>query len=156
MSALPKKILLATDGSEEADLAAKAAADLAGEPGSELHVVTVGPEYPLYMLPDNTGRFQEVFEEGKRQTREVLDEQVRKIEAWGAGVEKAHQRSGRPDREILALADELGADMVVVGSRGLGGLRRALMGSVSTSVVRHAHCPVLVIREKETGHVGQS
>lgn len=154
MSALPKKILLATDGSEEADLAAKAAADLAGEPGSELHVVAVGPEYPLYMLPDNTGRFQEVFEEGKRQTREVLDEQVRKIEASGARVEKAHQRSGRPDREILALADELGADMVVVGSRGLGGLRRALMGSVSTSVVRHAHCPVLVIREKE--HVDQS
>ena len=87
MSALPKKILLATDGSEEADLAAKAAADLAGEPGSELHVVAVGPEYPLYMLPDNTGHFQEVFEEGKRQTKEVLDEQVRKIEAAGARVD---------------------------------------------------------------------
>ncbi|MEJ7843124.1 MAG: universal stress protein [Rubrobacter sp.] len=156
MSDLPKKILLATDGSEEADLAAKTAADLAAEPGSELHVVTVGPGYPLYLLPDSTGRFPEIFEEEKRETRKVLDAQVRKIEALGGRVEKAHQRSGKPDREILDLAEELDADMVVVGSRGLGGLRRALMGSVSTSVVRHAHCPVLVVREKEDGHVDQS
>ncbi len=156
MSALPKKILLATDGSEEASLAAKTAVTLAAEPGSELHVVTVGPEYPLYMLPDSAGRFPEVFEREKRETREVLDAQVRKVEALGASVEKAHQRSGRPDREILALADDLDADMIVVGSRGLGGLRRALMGSVSTAVVRHAHCPVLVVREKDDGRVDQS
>jgi nucleotide-binding universal stress UspA family protein len=48
--------------------------------------------------------------------------------------------------EIVALAEELGADLIVMGSRGLGALRRALMGSVSDSVVRHAHCPVLVVR----------
>ena len=52
--------------------------------------------------------------------------------------------------EIVALAEELQADLIVIGSRGLGGVRRALMGSVSDSVVRHAHCPVLVVRpEKE-------
>lgn len=151
MSALPRKILLATDGSEEADLAAKTAVALAAEPGSELHVVTVGPEYPMYMLPDNAGHFPEIFEKEKRETREVLDAQVSKVEALGASVEKAHQRSGRPDREILALADDLDADMIVVGSRGLGGLRRTLMGSVSDAVVRHAHCPVLVVRRKDNG-----
>lgn len=156
MGVRPRKILLATDGSEEADLAAKAAAGLAEEPGSELHVVTVGPGYPLYMLPDSTGRFREVYEEEQRQTREVLDAQVRKIEASGGRVQKAHQRSGRPDRQILDLADDLDADLVVIGSRGLGGLRRALMGSVSDSVVHHAHCPVLVVREKEDGRVDQS
>ena len=48
--------------------------------------------------------------------------------------------------EIVGLAEEVGADLIVVGSRGLGGFRRALMGSVSESVVRHAHCPVLVFR----------
>ncbi|MBX6765035.1 MAG: universal stress protein, partial [Rubrobacteraceae bacterium] len=53
---------------------------------------------------------------------------------------------GRPDVEIVAVAEEIGADLVVVGSRGLGGLRRTLMGSVSDSVVRHAHCSVLVVR----------
>jgi hypothetical protein len=43
--------------------------------------------------------------------------------------------------EIVALAEEIGAGLIVMGSRGLGGIRRALMGSVSDSVVRHAHCP---------------
>ena len=47
--------------------------------------------------------------------------------------------------------EELGAGMIVVGSRGLGGVRRALMGSVSDSVVRHAHCPVLVVRDRRPG-----
>jgi nucleotide-binding universal stress UspA family protein len=54
---------------------------------------------------------------------------------------------GRPDVEIVELTEDLGAGLIVVGSRGLGGLRRTLMGSVSDSVVRHAHCPVLVVRE---------
>ena len=47
------------------------------------------------------------------------------------------------------MAEELGADLVVLGSRGLGGIRRALMGSVSDSVVRNAHCSVLVVRREE-------
>ena len=47
---------------------------------------------------------------------------------------------------IVHLADELSVGLIVMGSRGLGGLRRALMGSVSDSVVRHAHCPVMVVR----------
>jgi len=56
---------------------------------------------------------------------------------------------GVPDEEIVVLAEELGADLVVLGSRGLGGMRRTLIGSVSDSVVRHAHCPVLVVRHEE-------
>ena len=47
----------------------------------------------------------------------------------------------------MRLAEELDAGLTVVGSRGLGGVRRALIGSVSDSVVRYAHCPVLVVRE---------
>ena len=54
---------------------------------------------------------------------------------------------GEAAREIIYLAEDLGAGLVVMGSRGRGGIRRALMGSVSDSVVRHAHCPVLVVRE---------
>jgi nucleotide-binding universal stress UspA family protein len=50
---------------------------------------------------------------------------------------------------IVELAEEIGAGLIVMGSRGLGGIRRALMGSVSDSVVRHAHCPVMVVREEE-------
>ena len=60
---------------------------------------------------------------------------------------QAHARVGLPAAEILRLAEGLDVGLIVMGSRGLGGIRRALMGSVSDSVVRHAHCPVLVVRE---------
>jgi len=57
-----------------------------------------------------------------------------------------HLRTGEPDKEIIRLSEEIDATMIVMGSRGLGAVRRALMGSVSDSVVKHAHCPVLVMR----------
>jgi nucleotide-binding universal stress UspA family protein len=76
----------------------------------------------------------------------MLDEQVQREGQCGGEVAGVHARIGRPDAEIVGLADELGAGLIVLGSRGLGPLRRALMGSVSDSVVRHAHCPVLVVR----------
>ena len=49
----------------------------------------------------------------------------------------------------MALADQLEVDLIVVGSRGLRGIRRALAGSVSESVFRHAHCPVMVVRARD-------
>ena len=152
MSIFPAKILVGTDGSEEATLAAETAVALATRTGSKLHVLAVGPEYPYYELPDAPARFEEVLEEQKRATREVLDDQVARIEASGATVEEAHLTMGeRPDRAIVDLAEKLGAGLIVVGSRGLGGLRRIAVGSVSDSVVRHAHCPVLVVRHDGQG-----
>src|SRR3712207_7419068 len=49
--------------------------------------------------------------------------------------------------DALPISEEMGAGLIVLGSRGRGGIRRAFMGSVSDSVVRHSHCPVLVVRE---------
>ena len=98
MSIFPTKILLATDGSEEASLAATAAAKLATRTGSELHVLTVGPEYPYYELPDYPARFEEVVEAQRRETKEVLDEQVRKIEESGGTVEGSAPRDGHSAR----------------------------------------------------------
>jgi nucleotide-binding universal stress UspA family protein len=64
-------------------------------------------------------------------------------------VAGAHTEDGFPDEEIVVLASRLGAGLIVVGSRGRGPLRKALMGSVSNSVVRHAHCPVTVVRPEK-------
>src|SRR3712207_964607 len=64
----------------------------------------------------------------------------------GNKVAQVHVRMGTPDEEIVKLAEELGADLIVVGSRGLGSLKRVLMGSVSESVLHHAHASVLVAR----------
>ena len=148
MSIFPTKILLATDGSEEATLAARTATDAAAKTDSELHVLLVGlsaayvgmgpPEIADIPPP----RQQELDEEAQR----LLDAQVKQIEVDGSNVAQAHLRVGRPDEQIVALADEIGAGLIVMGSRGLGGLRRLLMGSVSDSVVRHAHCPVMIVR----------
>jgi nucleotide-binding universal stress UspA family protein len=153
MSIFPTKILLATDGSEEAQLAARTAADLAKGTASELHVVVIFQE-SAYGHPYYEVRFPSFAEHLRQQDREenqkVLDEQVKRLQEIEVDIAEPHLRSGEPDREIVALAEELGAGLIVMGSRGLGGVRRALMGSVSDGVVRHAPCPVMVVRsEKE-------
>ncbi len=144
MSIFPTKILLATDGSEEAALAASSATDLAKSTASELHVVHVGEYLPTVFAATELEPTQVESE-----ARKLLEEQVRRIEGAGGTVRQAHLRLGRPHHEILAVAEQIGAGVVVIGSRGLGGLRRALLGSVSESVVRHAHCPVFVVRKEE-------
>ena len=141
MNTFPTKILLATDGSKDADLAATIAVVLGRATDSELHVVTVAEEYPSY------DAYRSLAERSRRLAQETLDKQVEKIEKFGGTVKEAHLLFGRADREVVKLAEEdVGAGLVVVGSRGLGRLRRALIGSVSMSVVHHAPCSVLVVR----------
>ena len=153
MSIFPTKILLATDGSEEAELARTTAVDEANSTNSELHVITVGPwsPDPAYAIGEASFRrqtYEEASEEIGKEAREILDDQLRKIEEEGGNVQEAHLRRGRKDQEIVRLAEEMGAGLIVIGSRGRGGVRRSLMGSVSDSVVRHAQCPVLVVRKE--------
>jgi nucleotide-binding universal stress UspA family protein len=90
-----------------------------------------------------------VVERVEQDAKTKLQEQVQKIEQAGGKVAQSYPRVGLPEAEIVALAEELGVGLIAMGSRGLGGIRRALMGSVSDSVVRHAHCPVLVVRRAE-------
>ena len=145
MSIFPTKILLAVDGSKEAILAARAAVELAQKTGSELHVIHAWQPMPHYAYPSLAPEeYVPPYEEGARQ---ILDEQVERIKATGGTVAQTHLRMGAAAKEIVKLAEEIGAGLIIVGSRGRGGIRRALMGSVSDSVVRHAHCPVLITRE---------
>jgi nucleotide-binding universal stress UspA family protein len=150
MSIFPTRILLATDGSEEAELAALRAVELADATDSELHVVHVGV-VPIFLksYPGTLGYYGKLHEQIEEVSRELLRKQSSRVQVAGGTVAGAHLRMGQVDLEIVALAEELGADLIVMGSRGLGGVRRALMGSVSDSVVRHAHCPVLVVRQEK-------
>ena len=150
MSIFPTRILLATDGSEEAELAALRAVDLARSTDSELHVVHVGviPNL-LVSYPGTLGYDGKLYEQIEEESRKLLRKESWRVKAAGGTVVGTHLRMGQVALEIVALAEELGADLIVMGSRGLGGVRRALMGSVSDSVVRHAHCPVLVVRPKK-------
>jgi nucleotide-binding universal stress UspA family protein len=140
----PTRILLATDGSPHAELAALKAVDLAESTGARLHVVAVGRTFPaaVYDVYTEAGS-----EDLRREAQTILDEQVRKIEEAGGTVAIAHLKMNeRRDEAIVHLAEEIGADLIVMGSRGFGGLKRALLGNVADSVIRHAHCPVLVVR----------
>ena len=150
MSIFPTRILLATDGSEQAELAVLRAVELADATDSELHVVHVGV-VPMFLksYPGTLGYERTLYEQIEEMSRERLRKQSLRVKVAGGTVAGAHLRMGQVDLEILALAEELGADLIVMGCRGLGGVRRALMGSVSDSVVRHAHCPVLVVRPEK-------
>ena len=155
MSIFPTSILLATDGSKDAEIASRTVADLAGRTGSELHVLYVWEAANPYVEdvqmagdePVNPRLDAELRSLFERQAREILDAEVERVRAAGGTVAQAHLRMSRADREIVAVAEEIGAGLIVTGSRGRGGIRRALLGSVSDSVVRHAHSPVLVVRK---------
>jgi nucleotide-binding universal stress UspA family protein len=146
MSIFPTTILLATDGSKEAELAATTAAELSERTDSELHIIHVG-EVPLVYHPERHGGYHGDYERAETQARELLEAQVQKVKATGVTVAQAHLKMGRADEEIVELAESMGVGLIVMGTRGQGGIRRALMGSVSESVVRHAHCPVTIVRE---------
>jgi nucleotide-binding universal stress UspA family protein len=158
MTDFPTKILLATDGSEDALFAARTAVNLANKTSSELHVVYVEEMPRRFSSASEASSLEEMIDpefEGKMRqhaeaaARQLLEEQVQKIKEADSQIAQAHPKIGRPDAEIVHLAEELDAGIVVVGSRGHGGLRRALLGSVSDSVVRHAHCPVLIVRKEK-------
>jgi len=85
----------------------------------------------------------------EQEAERLLEEQVGMIRDAGGNVAGAHLRDGRPADEIAALAQELEADLVVVGSRGAGPVKRLITGSVSEGVVSLAPCPVLVVRGGE-------
>jgi nucleotide-binding universal stress UspA family protein len=157
MSIFPTKVVVAIDGSEEASRAVEAAVELCEKTGSELHVVHVGEDFYLTAATDldlvaRTWVAQEEYSESEANFEQIaqkgLDAEVEKVEAVGGRVAQAHLRLGRADAEIVDLAEEIEAGLVVLGSRGLGGVKRALLGSVSSSVVKHAHCPVLVVHQQ--------
>ena len=135
MSLFPTKILLATDGTEVSNSASRAAPELSARTGSEVHLNYVGDE-----ISDTLSHAE--FDSD--------DEQARRIEAEGWTVSDSHIIAGNePDEEIVELTRVPGVGMVVVGSRGLNWLEEAIKGSVSSSDVRDARCPVLVVHEDD-------
>jgi nucleotide-binding universal stress UspA family protein len=155
MSEFPAKILVATDGSEDAMLAARAAIGLAKDTGAELHVVHVGPKhvYPPHTAGPTPpmGTDEEIRGEAQR----VLDWQVDEIRRAGGEITQSYLRVGKPDEEILHVSEEIVAGLIVVGNQGLGGkisrLRRFFMGSVSDRVAHYARCSVMVVRKDPFG-----
>jgi nucleotide-binding universal stress UspA family protein len=83
-------------------------------------------------------------------SRVLLDEQVKDVEDAGGTVAEIHLRGEQPAERIVALAEELGTYLMVVWSRGRGGIRRVLTGSVFDRVIHHARRPVVVVRSPKS------
>lgn len=143
MNGFPEKILFATDALESTTLAARAAADLAERGGAELHVIHVWHTVPS---PHYSGFIRSGLE---KIGRDALDRQVRWIEEERGTVAGAHLKEGSAVEAIIQQAEEIGAGLVIVGSRGMGQLGRMVLGSVSTGLAHRSHCPVLIVREGE-------
>src|SRR5215210_2399489 len=140
MSHLPKKILLATDGSEDARLAARAAVDLSNKTGAQLHLVHAWQYVPHPVIEPG-----DLEEDAGR----LLQQESEFVADAGGAVREAHLVMGPPVDTILDLAEEVDADLLVVGSRERGTLEHLIVGSVSEGVVHHATRPVLVLRGGE-------
>lgn len=145
-----QRILLASDGSECALKAARAAAQIATRFDSTITVVSVLsmplPTATMIGLPG----FEADAAAVTRYTEEVQDSVMKRTCATlcEAGITKfdTRQEVGHPAEAIVRVAAGTQADLIVVGSRGLSGIQQFLLGSTSDRVAHHAHCPVLIVK----------
>ena len=135
------RVLLATDGSKDARAAAEYLNDFPLPSDATIRIVTVVTLPPSSLdVPPVAALNESLLAEGRR----VVDE-ARALLEPRVGVEE-RVLQGNPKHEIVRAAEEWPADLVVVGGRGLAGVRGFLLGSVSQTVARHVHCPVLVVK----------
>jgi universal stress protein A len=143
-----KKILVPVDFSVCSKKALQYAVPFAKQFGAELillHVIQPAPPI-LEMAPVTV----ESIEDAKRE----LEDLQRMIH--GVVQSSTVLRDGQPHVEILEAAQELGSDLIILSTHGRSGLQRVLLGSTAEKVVRHAGCPVLVVREHEHEFIAES
>jgi nucleotide-binding universal stress UspA family protein len=135
-----ERIVVGVDGSENSLVAVAWAAALARATGAEVVAVhalglldRLEPEHPVASQP-HRDEIRERFEAEWCAPLDGPDLRCRRV-----------VRDGSPVTALLAVADDEGADLIVVGSRGLGGYPEQLLGSTSTQVAQHAHCPVTIV-----------
>ena len=147
------RLLLAVDGSSDASVIP----DLIGAwntfqdvPADVVAVVSKDPpgfEFMLALYTLGDARLADLKRDEQLAAGRAADEAVGRLTAVGIPA-NAHVRSGDPANEILAAAADLKSDLIVTGSRGLGGLERLLLGSVARNVLVHAPCSVLIVRSR--------
>ena len=145
------RLLVATDGSSNAGLIPDRLGSWGIFRGVQADVVAVAvPDSPAFELM--VGLYTLSDERLANQRRELqlragsdADEMTGRLADVGIPT-TPHVRSGDPAAEILDAAQDLGADLIVTGSRGLAGLESLLLGSVARNVLIHAHCSVLIMR----------
>ncbi|MCA1840079.1 MAG: universal stress protein [Actinomycetota bacterium] len=145
-----KNIVTGTDGSETAGVAVKQAADLAKTFGAKLHLVSA--YRPVAQVAISTGdtpvimpeQIEELDKELSARVDGLLSRISDQLKEQGIEVE-VHSVAGDASDALLDTAEYVGADLIVVGNRGMGGVKRFLLGSVPNNVSHHATCNVLIV-----------
>ena len=141
-----RKILIATDGSENAEKAADFGIQIAGLSGAKVYAAYVIDTTPYYSIPLDQVWLKEVYEQVEKTGHEITAGVEKTAKAAGLEAESIILK-GDPAEKIVNFAEEQNVDMIIVGSLGKGKFERLVIGSVSEKVVRHAKIPVLVVRE---------
>ncbi len=151
---LIKKILVALDGSIYSEKVAKYGGDLALRYDAEITLIHV-VEPPTIMMPvggmETSMPMAEIeltnrlVEEIESKAKSFLNENKKILESKGLDV-KILIEKGNISNTILTIAEENNYDLIIVGSRGHGDIKRFFLGSVSDKISKHAHCPVLILR----------
>jgi len=148
-----QRILVAVDGSEGSARASEVAVDLAERFSAQLFVLNVFRGYPEYMTlfpsaPSPSGEAIQAYESYARKAAlEVVGRTLSMAEK--KGVKSKPQTSETVGSVVQAITDYAAnekIDLIVMGTRGMGGFKKMLLGSVSSGVVTHANCAVLVVR----------
>ena len=145
-----ERVLVPTDGSEYAEEAADTGFELAGALNASVFIISVIEPGPLgdVRLPGDAGSAREVFEDRANTFVERVADRARERDLPVSTV----VRQGVPVTEILAYADEIDADLIVIGTRGRGGVSRMMLGSVADRVIRYGDVDVLVV-EPDSGRI---
>ena len=140
------KILLCTDGSKYSQKALeKASVIVKGCNVNEVAIIHVHERYnPLPTIPNESIRW--IMQEHKKEGEKILSEALKLLKRENIKA-RTILKEGHPADTIVRLAREEGFDMIVIGSRGLGGLKKLFLGSVSNAVIQEAvNCSVLVVK----------
>ncbi len=137
------KILVGHDGSEQADKALKRAVDAALMSKASVIVLSVVPDLCMMEISDDDCK--KMYEIMTEEAKKRLDALKSELSTKGIAME-SEVKFGNAADIILNIAKERGADMIVVGSHGRHGAKKFLLGSVSSKVIEHATCDVLVVK----------
>jgi nucleotide-binding universal stress UspA family protein len=142
-------IVVGTDGSDTAKEAVRQATELAKAVGAELLLVSAYEPVPESRLRQERAEVPADVAwvvNPREDVQAVLDDEVERITASGVDNVETFAREGDPADAILDVAEEKGADLIVVGNKGMTGARRFLLGSVPNKVSHHAPCNVMIVR----------
>lgn len=142
-----RQILIATDGSETANEAADFGIEMVGCSGAKVYAVYVIDTTPYRSVSLDKIWSKETLEEFEKVGHEATSYIEKTGKAAGMEVE-SRVLKGNPAEKIISFAEDNNIDMIIVGSLGKGRYERAVLGSVSEKIVKHAKVPVMVVREK--------